>query len=130
MQILCEVLENFVLDLYIIDYFRNGSGGFSIIAMFLIILGNICLFYFLSAKVYFFFFDPPKKEDTSNKDFYGITIDHNKPIPYEIRNMNEKRRSIEQERSSRMSQIQRESRGGIKEADATNYNLVNSRINN
>jgi hypothetical protein len=58
--------------------------------MLLVIFCNLCLVYFCLAKGYFFFFDPPVKEDTSNKDFYGLTISHNKPIPFEIVNVHER----------------------------------------
>ena len=82
------MIENAILDIYLANFFLNNTLGFSIIAILLMVLCNICLVYFALAKAYFFFFDPPKKENDEGKDFYGLTEKRDQPIPYEIRNKN------------------------------------------
>ena len=86
------------------------------------------MLYSLLAKGYFFFFDSPAKENNENKDFYGITIAHNKPIPYEIRNKNEKVSTKKKEEKKEKSIISDRSEDiEMKRVDYERYDLVDNK---
>ena len=90
-QFYCESAENLITILYILNFFGDNNKDFSIIALLLLIFTSICFVYFLLAKGYFFFFDPPVIDtNEQDKDFYGITVNKDRPIPFEIRSQNRK----------------------------------------
>lgn len=122
LELYSEIIENFILDIYLLDLFLYGKSGFSIIAMLLIIFCNLCLIYFCSAKGYFFFFDPPQEVDNKNKDFYGLTVNEDKPIPFEIVNVNDRNR-IKKNASAMKKENERDN-------DSANNDLVNTKNNN
>ena len=111
-----------------VNFFLYSESGFSVIALLLIIFCNGCLLYFILAKFYFFFIDPPQKENNENKDFYGITISHNKPIPYEVRNVNDKSKN---NKNKKVTEVEKnKSIDKSKEYDSARYDLVNTKIIN
>jgi len=87
-ECLSEMIENAIVIYYLIQFFMNNTKGLSIISILLIVFSCICLLFFCFAKFYFFFIDPPQTENNEGKDFYGLTVNKEQAIPYEIRNVN------------------------------------------
>jgi hypothetical protein len=84
-----EIIENIILDVYLIHNLFISNEPFNFLALTLFILCNIFLVFFTYAYTYFFFFmvEGNIVEDDKDKDFYGLPkIGTNQErIPYEIR---------------------------------------------